>query len=267
MRIILTLFLTIVIFNVCRSQEIENPLMRDEKIPNTMFYATAGIVLGADAENFFDIYQKELGGIKDRFRFTAIFGAGTKIQIFENIRLGLNAGFYEASINDGYTREVTVDEEKLTYVYDQKFKSRSIPLFISFDYLPFMTNQFRTFTGIGGGMEYNEITWNETLTSPDQFDIRDGGEHINDKYFWPYLRVFTGIELGFDKRNIHTILGSLVIELSYSHTFKQIKIFEDLQEEFREPPSSFFENYSLLNGYLSLNIGLSLNFSGKTITN
>ncbi len=228
---------------------------------NSIIYITAGLVLIAESEDFFEHYKGILGGKKGEFTNYPLGGIGTKFQFWEHYRIGLEAEFCFTQLTDSYIQEAVTVDEKIIRSISQDIKITSIPLFFSFEFVP-LNQQFRTYTGIGIGAVFSNITWNELLSS-DISEKRHGGEHYNENSIFPAARLYAGLELGFDKDETENFLGSFIIELKYTMMFRKLKLFSGIANQFDELPENINNSFTILPGYLGLYIGLTFNFDRR----
>ncbi|MFH1052161.1 MAG: hypothetical protein V1779_14680 [bacterium] len=229
---------------------------------NSIIYLTAGYVFSAGSKDFFTNYRKFTGGKKNEFVFFPLGGVGTKFQFWKGYRVGLETEFFYTQMKDAYIEELPGYDKKDQRTISQDFSFKSFPSFITFEYIP-LQQQFRTYTGIGLGVVFSEITWNELLNSSVPFDKRQGGEHYNEFGIYPSGRIYAGLELGFDKYETENFVGSFIIEVKYTAMFRNAAIFKEIAEQFEQIPEGINEEYSILPGYLGLYMGLTFNFNRR----
>jgi hypothetical protein len=232
-----------------------------EDIEEKNFYLMAGYLSSLHSAEFFEIYDNYLDGLANRFKPSINLGAGTKFEIADRLKLALAGNYFFATLKDSYDQIVEFPEPG-TRSIAQEIKVESIPLILSLEYIPYDA-QFRTYFGGGGGICFGNIMWNEVVASDIRRDPRTGGEHFAENNVFPAMRFLAGVELGFDKYNRQTLLGSLIIELRYNHIFREVDFFRKIKRQFESPPEAFDRPVGLITGFLELNAAVSLNFNTK----
>jgi hypothetical protein len=119
--------------------------------------------------------------------------------------------------------------------------------------------QFRTYAGAGVGANFGSIIWKENISSNIPYDTRYGGSHFDKLTVDPAIKLYTGLELGFDKENEDDYLGSVFFELAFFKIFRYEKIFADVYEQLDKPSDKILQSYGLATNYISFNIGVSFN--------
>jgi hypothetical protein len=157
---------------------------------------------------------------------------------------------YEEKVNLGYT--------KGTRNIAQDFGITSRVFLAIIEYIPIIS-QFRTYAGAGVGANFGSIIWKEIVNSDIPYDTRYGGSHFDKLSVDPALKLYTGLELGFDKENEDDYLGSVFFELAFFKIFRYEEIFADVYEQLEKPSGKILKSYGLATSYLSFNIGVSFN--------
>jgi len=230
----------------------------DYKHKDILFFLSVGYPLAVESEDFYDQYSDVFVPIKGKFRLTGIVSCGMRVQFFEKCRLGIVADYSSASLNDSYSESFKVLDLKYKRDYRNTFRVTTIPVFVTAEYVP-LNKQFRSYTGLGVGVLFSEIVWNQQIISDYDMESRFGGEHHNESYMFPALRVYTGFELGFDQSKRYSYLGSFTMELSYSYMFREKALFSAIKNQYINPPESIDKTSTILPGYIGLNIGVTIN--------
>lgn len=256
------LFIILTINAVHAAIDEEKEEQKSSKEYRSIIFISVGMALGVTADDFFKEYHNELSGKVKEFSLSTKYGVGTKFEFFKGIRICLLADYFEAKLHDGYTEQVSSGGQNGERIISQKMIIKTIPLFLSIEAVPFRM-QFRTYQGIGVGAAYSDIRWQENISSTIINDKRTGGLHYDDITFYPAIRVYAGIELGFDKYFKNSFLGCLVFEVNYSYINRKVNIFEKISSQFEKKPSAWNDKFDLITGYLGFNLGITFNFSNK----
>jgi hypothetical protein len=235
------------------------PLPQSEKF-NSIIYFAIGPAFGVGAEKFFEQYQSELDGVKTDFTLTPDFSVGLKFEFLKYFRFGLTGNYFLASFNDYYSQV----DSSLVKLRDltQNIKISTLPIIFSCELVPYQS-QFRTFVGLGGGVTIGNIKWEETVASLIPYDKRKSGVHYDATTVSPTFRLYSGVELSFDKKRNEYFIGGLTLELSYTQILRNYEIFKYISRQFDVVPPSFNDTYSFIPYYVSLNIGVFFNFQSK----
>lgn len=242
-------------------------LSAEESLYDTRNYSTvyisAGYPLAASAIDFFDIYKKVFGGKKGQFENGINIGIGTKMDLSDKFRIGFSANFFQSKLIDSYIqaeRDPT-DTSKATFrSLLQSFQFETLPVMISIELVPYNQSQFRTYSGFGFGYTFSSGQWEEKIIEAGVNDYRTGGMYYDEETAHPTFRLLTGVELGFDKRSKESFLGSLILEIRYTYIMRDIDIFDKVKKQFNNKIPALNNSYGLLNGYLSISLGISFNF-------
>lgn len=228
-----------------------------------VIYLTAGFVYDAGSSDFINTYNEVFGGKESHFKSSPTFGAGMKIEFFENFRIGLAANYYYGEIQDTYEQSITKDGGLKRYI-SQEFNISALPILLTFEYIPFYEDQFKTFIGIGAGVTLKETYWREFLNSELKTDTRVGGIHYDGSQISPAGRFFTGIELGFDSREKRSFLGSLIFGINISTEFIGTDLYSSVKYQFDGAYPDFNQKTGLMPVYIGFDLALSFNFRTKS---
>lgn len=260
-KLILFIVLAITPVSALKAENPDGDNERSQPV-KAKIYGGAGFVFGAGATEFFEIYQSELSGAKNSLKAYSIIVAGSIMEINETYKARLSAAFFSAQMQDSYETWGDGGFDDLNRRYGQEFNTTVIPLILSLDYYPFPT-RYRTYVGGGFGVFYQDVFWDEFVWSNDPRDKRVGGVHVDDTFFKPAIKIYAGTELRFDKPNNETFLGSLLLEASFTYSFGEIDVFENVRRQYDEPPKRLSEKTPIIPAFLSLTAAISFNFEGK----
>ncbi len=257
--------LLILIFIIGVESNAQRNQLRDAKSEKhrfyTILYFSAGTVYGTSAYNFFQEYKGYFGGRETVFSNSPFLGGGTKIEVNEHFRLGAAGGYFNSEITEAIQEVDTLGNS--IFFSNHELKIKSIPIMATFDYLPFNMNQFRTYVGFGAGITLSEIRWEENVSVNEQRENEYGGVYYDEQAVVPTFRIYTGVELGFDKRKYDMFLGSLILEVNFTYAHRKVEIFKSLINKFEDTPESWNDSFLMAPGYLNLNLGISFNISGS----
>jgi hypothetical protein len=254
--------LIIILTGIAANQNIYSIELRDKSengnILSSIVYFSIGLITGAGATDFFDVYRSTLGGRENKFALSPMLGAGTKFDLIKGCRLGLSFSYNKAKLLDSYFVQDSGTE--IVRGFNQNMIVDQMPLLLTFEIIPYNI-QFRSYAGFGVGAMLNHIYWREDVSTPVINDKRKGGVYFDDDIIAPVLKAYTGIEMGFDKKNFESILGSLIFEVSYIYSFSEVEIFKSIARQFYATSESLQTKFDILNGYFLFNIALSFNFN------
>ncbi len=226
----------------------------------SLIFISAGMPFSTGSPNFFSIYNNEFAGFKKDIKTEPAIGGGTKIRFEGNYRIGAQFRYIHSTLKDYYDQEVKTKDVTGYRNLGQSISISDIPIIGTIEYMPFI-GQFRTYTGAGVGFLMRKIEWLESVRTSIPLDYRVGGQHYNDTQIYPAFSIYTGVELGFDKMNELTFLGSLVIEASYNYNAAQTDLFRTVKRQFVPENAKLNETVNILPGYFMLSLGITFNFN------
>ncbi len=238
---------------------------RQRSILMSVFFAPA---FGASADDFFDVYQQELGGLGRTFESPFALGASSKIFADEWLRLGLSIETSILRFTDTFNQIVFEERSSGdsiipvrvgTRTLSEDIQMRTIPVFLTAEIMP-VKAQFKTYAGAGLGASFGWIFWNEGVGSTVDDDLRVGGTHIDQGYVAPAARLYVGTQLGFDEYSTGSALHSLFIEVRYTYIGAFLPMFDEIAEQFEDPSELFQDDFLINPGGISIAIGLSFEF-------
>lgn len=224
-----------------------------------------GNLIGNGVAEFFDIYNMVMKkGVNlestEGFSNSLSWKFAYKLKVKEKYRIGIEALYYETKMYDLYDEDAIYFSEHYSRKHIQEVIFKSIPFLISFDYLPFSKSQFRTYYGISIGVTSSEIKWNEEVLTPVDKDPRKDGISINDNEIFGTYRIYSGLELGFDKEEKKSFFGGVIFEIGLTHILNKYKVFASLNNQLTKPKEELKQEIKILPLYISMNMGISFNF-------
>ncbi len=230
----------------------------EKKIITSVHFTVGYPAANNSSSDFFEVYQEELNGTKKKFTFPAIAGLSVKVKYPENIRFGLDAHYQFIDMRDYYKEIIDFGFARGTRQISQEFVLTTRAVFAIVEYVPIIS-QFRTYAGAGIGANFGTIYWKEIVNSDILYDKRFGGSHLDIATIDPAFKIYTGLELGFDKDQEDDYLGSVFFELMFIKLFRYEKVFADVYPQLDRPSEKLKKSYGLVTNYISFNIGVSFN--------
>ena len=219
-------------------------------------------VFGIAAPEFAQEYER-ISNTLFSFDSPLAFGATTKA-VFDQFRIGVSAEAYRTRFQDNYQQDFAYPDgfgdtiRGFRGIY-QDFHIKVLPVFATIEVVPIRA-QFRTYAGVGLGMAYTDIYWSEAVASTDPTDRRKGGVHVNEQRFAPAFRLYSGIELGFDRVEGTSLLHSLFIEARYSSIPVSLPLLEGIATQMEGAPAGWNDRFSIQTGGFAIVAGLTLQF-------
>ena len=229
-----------------------------KKIITSVHFTVGYPAANNSSTSFFDVYHEELSGGTKNFSFMAIPAISVKIKYPKNFRFGIDGHYQYIDMRDYYEEKIDFGFKIGTRQIAQEFIIKTRAVFAIIEYMPKL-NQFRTYIGAGLGANFGTILWNEEINSNIINDKRVGGIHYDRLDISPAFKIYSGIELGFDKVNVDDYLGSLFFEIMLVKLFRYENIFEDVYSQMDKPSEKLKESYGLTTNYIGFNIGVSFN--------
>ncbi|MDX9789502.1 MAG: hypothetical protein WCZ17_00055 [Candidatus Kapaibacterium sp.] len=259
MRCIITILIIILLYSVrltAEKGEDENKW----RIKSIVFIS-GGLPFSTGSPDFFSVYNNEFSSQTKDIKLRPLFAGGTKLR-FDNFRLGAQFHVYHFDLRDTYEEYNPTSTISNYRVYGQTMSISDIPIVLTAEYMPFVS-QFRTYVGGGLGFLLRRTEWIETVRSDFPLDPRVGGLNYDDTDILPFLKFYSGLELGFDKHSEDTFLGSLMIEVSYNYSFGGVDMFNRVKKQFVPAEPRLDESYNIMPGYIAITLGLTFNFNRK----
>lgn len=249
--------LIILIFslNICNSKEFQY----SNTSYKTFFTIYTGYIYGDNSGDFYNMYVNKLNGENKSFKSSLNIGLSFKYQFFEYFKFGISADYIYSSLVDSYSQYVLKDIGLVERNIDDDISVYTYPIVLTIDYIP-IEIPYRTYIGAGVGIALNQINWYENVSSSLQYDERASGKVIDDNFLSPAFKIYTGVELDFDKEYKYSIVGSLNLEARLFYIYRYKKYFDTAEQIFFKKNQDFNKNYTILPLYFGLSIGVSLNF-------
>ncbi|MFA6571466.1 MAG: hypothetical protein WCT77_09535 [Bacteroidota bacterium] len=224
---------------------------------NSLLYASVGFAFGFNSVGFFNEYHSIIKGKQTEFRFSPLLTTGYKLRIGDKYHFGINVEYVKAQMSEDVSENYI--DYGITYsrLLLEKIQVYSLPVFISGEYIPYNT-QFRTYTGGGLGLVVSSIQWDEFIASSNINEPRKGGQMFNENTIYPAIKIYTGVELGFDKHESDFFLGSFYLEVSFNYFIRRTRIFSKIKEQLDSKTDNMESVFAIIPGYIGLNFGISL---------
>ncbi len=258
---IIYLFIYLCLFSVF---DLYGNIVSDSSRKNhTTFAIKVGSVFNTNGAEFFEIYKNTFGGLVNGFKSAPEIGLAVKVQVADTWRLALTADFTTTTFRDSYFQEFQDFGGKGYRYISQDFNFKQIPVLLNFEYSPYWRNQFRTFAGVGIGVNQSITIWNEYINSSISYDKRVSGQKYNDLNMLGAYRIYSAVDLGFDKKSLDHFLASLILQLSYTGFVGNIDIYKKVRNEFEIKQEVLEKTAMPISGYISLSLAISFNFNKK----
>lgn len=214
-------------------------------------------------DSFLNDYNTLIGGNKVVYHLTPAYSLIFKSNFQKGFRICLSLDYFTSYFNDNFTQKFKLIDKDYYRNVISEFSIKNFPILLNYESIP-SDNIYRNYYGIGLGMNLSSIYWNETINSDFSNDIRKSTNPINESVIYPAIKLYSGVELGFDKKNKNEILGGINIEASILYTFRKYMVFKDLKKQFKNYPDSWNQSVSLDRFQILLTFGLSLNLYHNT---
>ncbi len=190
-----------------------------------------GFPFSSSSDEFVNLYKNEIGGNDVLLSSAPNLSINYKTWMTEDLRMGISANFANSSFFDSFWEVGANITRNLT----QDLKINSFPVLVLAEFMPY-DKQFRSYIGGGLGANLSNIVWKEIVSSTYSKDKRITGDRYSAWSVSPQMRIYSGIELGFDEYPNSKFLGSIVFEFDYNYSFRYIDIFKGIKKH--------LENYS-----------------------
>lgn len=230
---------------------------------NNMICIYAGPKFGYGSSDFSENYTEYFAGRNNEFSAKLAFGASLKLEPSEGVRLGILGEFAQTGFSDIYKQQIRPHRDSLPVgerSIEQQFAITSYPILLTAEIAPTL-NQFRTYIGAGIGVGIAHISWQEKLNSSFVNDIRTGGSYVDETAIAPAFTLYTGIELGFDKKVKQSIFAGVLIEAKYVYSGVSAAFFDKARKQFASPPSIWSEKIYAGVGAFAINVGVFFQFT------
>ncbi len=261
MKYIIIIILIFFVNNAFSKTDVDDQkLIKQKRKFTSLIFFSLGMPFSSGSKDFFNNYDKFFKGYKKDFKLLPTIIAGTKLRFDNNYRIGVQFLYQKTNLRDIYSEIVDEVDNSGYREYSQIFDISDIPIFLTAEYLPY-TSQFRTYVGGGLGFLIRNIKWNERINSSIILDKRKGGLNFNSTDVFTCLKIYSGLELGFDKMSEYTFLGSLVFEVSYNYTIAKSEIYKSVKNQFFSEKNELNNKVNILPGYFIFSVALTFNFN------
>lgn len=261
-KFIIRFILILSAYNMLFTEDTETRSHYNYKHFSSIACIYTGFGFATNSVDFFNDYKIYFNKQIEQFKVTPLIGAALKFNFLEDYRFGLSVDYIGASLKDYFIEKFSRNNVNFTREIGEILSINSIPFIFVAEFKP-IEQQFQGYVGVGAGLVYSSIEWNEAVKSDYSDEIRISSEIINEKTVYPAFKIYSGVELGFDKKQGSNFLGSLIIESGYTFIMRYTKIYKNLSEQFTPAPGGWSENYAIFPGYFNLSFGLSFNFQRR----
>ncbi len=225
---------------------------------NKTISAYIGAKFNLGNSEFYTEYAKAFH-TNNNFMIQPVVGGSLRAEPITGFRFGVSGEYFKSHFSDNFTQPAfsPIDSTAVGFRSASEYIDFSaVPILLTVDVIP-SANQFRTYTGVGIGLCFGHIRWDEKINSSVKNDLRVGGVVFDDNLISPAACLYAGIELGFDKKSKDDNFVSLTIEARYTYVGMSAPMFKAISSQFFRPPDSWKENYLIGASSFSLQVGLS----------
>lgn len=267
----MTKFLSLLVFLLIFSKisvdskeisKISNELSFGKKY-NTVAVIGVAYPFPSKSYKFFDIFSKHFGTERNVVKSYPALMFRFKGEFIHNYRLGLSLEYFKLIFDESYIQYYEDSFQSGNRSLTQNINIDNMPILFTAEYLPYSL-PYRSYFGLGAGFNILYIKWEETLSSGLISEPRKGGVHYEKSFFTPSFKIYSGLELKFDRESVTKIINSLVIELSLNYTIMQKEIFKSVKSQFTPIPEEFNDSYSIAPLQIMLNVGITIDFDPIT---
>ena len=258
-KFIIRFILILLAYNMLFSEDSENKPYYKYKHFSSIACIYTGFGFATNSVEFFNDYNTYFNEYIEQFKVTPVIGLALKFNFHEDYRFGLSVDYVGANLQDYFSESFTSYGQDYTRGIGENISITSIPFLLTAEFKP-IEQQFQGYIGVGAGFVYSEINWKENVESGYSDDSRTSSTVLDEKKVYPVFRIYSGVELGFDKQPGSNFLGSFIIEAGYTFIVRYTEIYSNLTEQFSPAPEGWSKSYAIFPGYINLSIGLSFNF-------
>lgn len=254
-------------FNKFLVYSTENNTQTDDKIFGKKYHTVAVIGVGypfpSKSYKFFDNFSKYFGSERNVVKAYPVLMFKFKGEFIKNNRLGLSVEYFKLLFNESYFQFYEDSFQSGNRSLTQNISIDNLPILLTAEYLPYSL-PYKSYVGVGMGLNVSKVKWVEELSSGLIAETRQGGEHYNISFFAPAFKIYSGLELKFDRKSVNKIINSLVLEISINYSLMNKEIFKDVKSQFTPVPSEFNESYSIVPLQIMFNMGITVDFDPIT---
>lgn len=218
-----------------------------------------GATFGLHASEFFRDYKFYLRGPSSTFNAPETMRLSVSSYQLEHVSFGISASYYRAVVRETYDFRPGVFDTVLglpPQTLSQALTMSVIPTILTIDYYP-IDRQFTTYVGVGAGVAFSTLAWNEGTSASQSPGARRSGERYNATHVSPALMLRTGVSLGLDKLLARSTSASVHIEASYAWIPIAAPLFKTVANNLPTADQSLREDYVIQAGGLGIHLGLS----------
>lgn len=259
MKDIVYIFLCLFIFanKILYAQNTDN----SKDFVNSVIQVYCGYLNPSKNNEFFEIYKNDIGGKKESFHYTLNFGIANKISIYDKFKLVISLNRYGLTLSDDFNQKIETNN-LLTRRVIENFSWTDYPCLVNIEYSPNTLKQFKSYAGLGIGLVFSKLYWEEKIESYN-WDIRKSGIIYDDIKEYPTIRIYCGTELDFDKSSKKSFFGGLTIEPRINYIYRKIDFFAPISPQIRYSVNGNTKYFWFNNFIFELNLGLTFNFYFK----
>lgn len=246
----------------CKSETVSDSLIFGKKY-GTVALIGLGYPFSGKSNAFFDTFNqyfqideilvKSLPSVFFRF----------KGEFIENFRFGIDVEYFRQYFNESYYVPIPDTLGGGWRDYSQNMYLNNLPILLIAEYIPFDL-PYKTYFGTSIGLNFQTIQWEESYSSSIKTDTRSGGEHFNGLVYSPTIKLYTGMELKFDRHSVRSFINSLVLETGVIYNYGNIDIFKEVKSQFNPIPNELEQKYSIVPYNIVINLGVTLDFDPIT---
>lgn len=256
----IVLFFFVNIF-FAQSQELDSKDETEEfgKRYNTILVVGAGYPFPSKSYEFFDTFSEHFGSERNVVKSSPLLYFSFKGEFLKGFRFGAIVEYYNLFFNESYLQFYEDSFEQGYRSISQDIQMNNLPIYFNFEYLPYSL-PYKSYAGIGIGINLASVNWNEDLSSGLIAEKRKGGNHYNNTFISPSVKIYSGLELKFDRESVSSFVNSLVLELAFNYSYFNKDFFQNVRNQFTPIPEELIESYNIVPYTLALNLGVAFDF-------
>jgi hypothetical protein len=224
----------------------------------SIFQIMTGFSFVSQSQAFTENYVEFLGGKNTDFKMSPALSLYYKLDFSKNLRPCILFDYSTTTFTDNYSQNIVLSGKTNYRSIAEQMNANTTTILLCLEYLS-VPSPYRSFAGIGAGLAYSSINWIETVTSNADFEKRKSGLAFDDDNYSLALRIYSGIDLEFDKDGERQFLGGMHFEGSFLWLYRRIPVFKNIRSQISNPPDYWSNEISFLPFYINLNAGISFN--------
>lgn len=229
MRHLILISLIISCFASAKSIEIEQN--EGNTLPHPLVVLSAAIQGGSPGTEFNENYSWLTFRQFNTYSNETYLQAAIKFTLTDEYRIAGFVGYNSITAAD---RVYSFDEDFQPILDEERYSIgmdfSGIPIGAQFEYLPFQ-GQFRTFVGVGGGIELGEYSWNHTDLTTSEVRNQNNA-NLDKSLVSPFIRLNVGTELGFDKEWRTGFFAGISGDITITRYFRSLDAFNGIDPFF-----------------------------------